>query len=133
MSVMVTGPSANGAIAARVGMVSEMSRMLNSPPWRRSGPLRVMECSFSSMLHPIAVSTLVPNARSPCADLLPSPAMVTLRLVTAAAARKYEAVDASGSTGKSAAWYTCGLMSNSGPVRSTRTPKASIMAIVRSM
>jgi len=62
-----------------------------------------MEVSFSSMLHPIAVSTSVPNARSPCAELLPSPGMVTVRPVTAAAARKYEAVDASGSTAKSAA------------------------------
>jgi|HubBroStandDraft_3_1064219.scaffolds.fasta_scaffold13186_3 hypothetical protein len=62
-----------------------------------------MEFSLSSMLHPIAVSTSVPNDRSPCADLLPSPGMVTLRPVTAAAARKYEAVDASGSTANSVA------------------------------
>ncbi len=86
--VMVTGAAANGAIAARVGMVSEISRMPNSPPSSWPGPVSVIDSSSISTRQPMAASTSVPNLTSPCADREPSPGMVTRFPVTAAAARK---------------------------------------------
>ena len=102
--VIVTGPSANGAMAASVGIVSEMSRMTNSPPDSRPVPVTVIVSSVACTCAPIAGRICVPKARSPWADRRPRPGTVTVLPVSAAAARKYEAVDASGSMVRSAAW-----------------------------
>ena len=84
---MRTGASANGAIAARVGMVSEMSRRLNSAPCSVPVPVTASPSGQNSTAAPIRLSTRA-KATSPCSESTPSPGTSAVCPVIAAAAKK---------------------------------------------
>ena len=84
---MRTGPSAKGAIAARVGMVSEMSRMLTVRPASPPVPVTVVASAAVSTSAPIRRSTST-KRRSPWRAPVPRPGTVAVRPVSAAAAKK---------------------------------------------
>ena len=54
---MRTGPSANGAMAASVGIVSEMSRMFTSVPRSVPWPVTVIPSGSKRTEAPIRAST----------------------------------------------------------------------------
>ncbi len=86
-SSMRTGPEAKGARAARVGMVSEMSRMLTVRPRSSPVPVTVVRSSAVSTRAPIRRSTST-KPRSPWSAPVPRPGTVTSPPVRAAAAKK---------------------------------------------
>jgi DNA-binding transcriptional LysR family regulator len=86
-SSMRTGPEAKGAIAASVGMVSEMSRMLTVRPRNSPVPRTRVPCAPVSTSAPMRRSTST-KPRSPWSAPVPSPGTVTSPPVTAAAAKK---------------------------------------------
>jgi hypothetical protein len=87
-SSMRTGPSAKGATAARVGMVSETSRMATVSPRRVPVPRTVVRSAATVTSAPIRRSTST-KPRSPWRAPSPRPGTVTSAPgVTAAAAKK---------------------------------------------
>ena len=84
---IVTGASANGAIAAKVGVRSETALRSSSTPRSRSGPVTVMPSVFSRTSQPMRCR-ISAQAMSPCAESAASPRTHTLPPVSAAAARK---------------------------------------------
>jgi len=98
MPVMVTGELAKGATAASVMKVSEMSLMSTVRPAGVPVPATTTPSGPSFTEQPIASSTS--RKRMSPWRLPPrcSPGTWTRPPVTAAAAKKYDAVEASGST-----------------------------------
>lgn len=86
-STIRTGPSAKGAMAAGVGMVSEMSRMLTSRPRSSPVPVTVIASSATRTSAPMRSRTRT-NSTSPCSARGPRPGTVTARPVGAAAAKE---------------------------------------------
>ncbi len=97
MPVIVTGDAANGARAASVMNVSEMSLMSTSIPARAMGPRTSTPSGSSVTAQPIA-SRMSRKRTSPCSPpARRRPGTRTRPPVRAAAAKKYDAVEASGS------------------------------------
>ena len=95
--VMRVGESANAATAASVGTVSDQSAMSTSRPCRRPVPVTVMPPALRSTVAPMRARRST-KATSPWRGVGPKPGTVTRPPVSAAAAHRYVADDASGST-----------------------------------
>src|SRR6266545_1785603 len=121
----VVGPSANAATTARVCAMSGMSRRSNSPPRSPRVPCTLNPDARSSTVAPIARKMSTKWA-SPCTESRCSPGTVTRPPQIAAAAKKYDAADASGSTVRVAGRYAAGGTRHPLPVASTTTPRAAI-------
>ena len=92
----VVGPCANTAVTATVWAMSGWSLRSSSAP-RSPAPVTVSRRGDRSTVAPIRSSTSTKRA-SPWRLAVPSPSTVTRPPVMAAAARKYDADEASGST-----------------------------------